>query len=74
VLERPGVREFVRGCVDRLPETYRTVLLLRDVEGLDTAETGRLLEIDDDAVKSRLHRARLALSGLLDARFGRGES
>jgi RNA polymerase sigma-70 factor (ECF subfamily) len=74
LVERPGVRELVMECIDRLPETYRTVLLLRDIEGLDTTETGRLLEIGDDTVKSRLHRARLALTGLLEARFGRGES
>ena len=49
-----------------LPEAFRTVLLLRDIEELDTAETARLLEISENAVKTRLHRARLALRTLVD--------
>lgn len=44
-----------------LPETYRSVVLLRDVEELTTAETAAILDITEDNVKQRLHRGRLAL-------------
>lgn len=59
-------RDIVRQSIDRLPETHRTVLLLRDIEELDTEETARLLGININAVKTRLHRARQALRTLLD--------
>ena len=52
--------------IDRLPEDYRTVLMLRDIEGLDTKETAELLGVTPNAAKIRLHRARIALRGLLD--------
>ncbi len=65
-LERRETRERVRGAIDRLPENYRTVLLMRDIEGLDTAETAEALDVSPNAVKIRLHRARQALRGLLD--------
>ena len=69
VLERRELRDLVRGTIDRLPEAYRTVLLLRDIEGLDTDETARLLETNAGVVKTRLHRARQALRTLLDPHF-----
>ncbi|MCL4821070.1 MAG: sigma-70 family RNA polymerase sigma factor [Vicinamibacteria bacterium] len=72
LVERREIREFVRGCIDQLPESHRTVLLLRDIEDLDTAETARLLGIDEGAVKTRLHRARQALRSLLEPRLRRG--
>jgi RNA polymerase sigma-70 factor (ECF subfamily) len=55
----------VRRCVDQLPDTYRTVLLMRDIEDLDTTEVAELLGITANAVKIRLHRARQALGTLL---------
>jgi len=63
--ERVETRALVRDCIDRLPETYRTVLLLRDIDELDTEEVAHRLEISANAVKTRLHRARQALRGLL---------
>jgi RNA polymerase sigma-70 factor (ECF subfamily) len=63
--ERSEMREQVRACIDRLPEQYRSVLLLRDIEELDTAETARLLETTPNNVKVRLHRARQALRTLM---------
>lgn len=63
----------VRSAIDRLPESHRTVLLLRDIEGLDTEETARLLDSNPNTVKVRLHRARQALRALLDPHF-RGEN
>jgi RNA polymerase sigma-70 factor (ECF subfamily) len=66
LLQQQETRELVRAAIDRLPESYRTVLLLRDIEELDTEETARLLGIAPGAVKTRLHRARQALRTLLD--------
>jgi RNA polymerase sigma-70 factor (ECF subfamily) len=63
-------RDAVRRCIDRLPESYRTALLLRDVEELDTAETARALGIGVDAAKMRVHRARQALRVLLVQELG----
>ena len=50
----------------RLPELYRSVVLLRDVEGLSTAEAAAVLDLTEDTVKQRLHRGRLALRKDLD--------
>ncbi len=63
---------MVRRCIDDLPEPYRVVLLLRDIEELNTQETAERLGISEAAVKVRLHRARLALRTLLDP-FVRGD-
>jgi RNA polymerase sigma-70 factor (ECF subfamily) len=71
-LERQETRHLIRDCIDRLPESYRTVLMLRDVEELDTDETARLLGVSSNVVKVRLHRARQALRTLLDPHFRGG--
>lgn len=63
--ERRQIRTAVRKCIDQLPEAYRTVLLLRDIEELDCEETAVELGMTASAVKSRLHRARHALRTLL---------
>ena len=65
-------REYIRGCIQQLPENYRTVLVLRDIEEFDTDETARTLGVSVPVVKTRLHRARQALRTLLDEHF-RGE-
>jgi len=65
-LESQEIRRLVLDGIAGLPETYRTILLLRDVEDLDTDETAKALEISPGAVKTRLHRARLALREILD--------
>lgn len=66
LLGRDEVRRSVREAIDRLPDGHRTVLVLRDIEELDTAEVAGLLEITPGAVKTRLHRARAALRELID--------
>jgi RNA polymerase sigma-70 factor (ECF subfamily) len=71
-LQRQESCELVRRCIGQLPEIYRTVLLLRDIEGLDTEETARMLETSAGVIKTRLHRARQALRTLLDPHFRRG--
>ena len=58
-------RRWVRKSIDQLPESYRTVLLLRDIEQLNTEETAEALDLSISAVKTRLHRARVALRTLL---------
>jgi RNA polymerase sigma-70 factor (ECF subfamily) len=72
-VSRGETRALVRRRIDQLPESFRTVLLLRDIEGLDTEETARLLDLTPNAVKIRLHRARQALRTLLAPHFSRGE-
>ena len=71
-LSRTETKQLVRGLIDQLPESFRTVLLLRDIEGLDTEETARLLDTTPNAVKIRLHRARQALRTLLAPHVQRG--
>jgi RNA polymerase sigma-70 factor (ECF subfamily) len=68
-LEREETRELVRRQIDALPESYRTVLVLRDIEGLDTEETARMLGRTVNATKIRLHRARQALRSMLAPHF-----
>jgi RNA polymerase sigma-70 factor (ECF subfamily) len=58
-VERRELRELVLRQIQALPEGYRNVLLLRDIEGFDTEEAA-------EAMKTRLHRARQALRGLLE--------
>jgi RNA polymerase sigma-70 factor (ECF subfamily) len=60
------MRQKVRASIDQLPDAYRTILLLRDIEQYDTEETARILGESTANVKTRLHRARLALRTLLD--------
>ncbi len=72
MVETRETREFVRGCIDRLPEMYRVVLLLRDIEELDTAEAAGVLGVSEGVVKVRLHRAHHALRRLLAEHFGEG--
>jgi RNA polymerase sigma-70 factor, ECF subfamily len=66
------VRSLVEAAVEGLPEIYRTVFMLRHVEELSTAETAELLELTEETVKTRLHRARTALRRELLARAGAG--
>jgi len=70
LIEREETRQTVRGCVDQLPEQYRSVLLLRDIEERSTQEVAALLDMTPTAVKVRLHRARQALSTLLRREYG----
>ncbi len=64
--------QHVEAEVAALPETYRSVLLLREVEGLSTEETAACLDLSIDAVKTRLHRARTMLRDALYRRAGIG--
>jgi RNA polymerase sigma-70 factor (ECF subfamily) len=70
ILERRDSRQIVRRCIGSLPEIYRSVVLLRDIEELDTEETARSLAITPNTVKVRLHRARQALKRLIEREPG----
>jgi RNA polymerase sigma-70 factor (ECF subfamily) len=71
-LARRRRRALVRESIERLPENYRTVLLLRDIEEIGTEEAAQMLGISVNAVKIRLHRARQALRTLLDRHYRGG--
>jgi RNA polymerase sigma-70 factor, ECF subfamily len=73
-IQRRETRELVQQCIGQLPDTYRTVLLLRDIEGMGTEETAQALGTSEGVVKTRLHRARQALRTLLDPHFRRGDT
>ena len=65
MLERKEVRDLVVAKMMELPDSYRIVLLLRDIEGMSTEETARALTMTEGAVKVRLHRARAAFKALV---------
>jgi RNA polymerase sigma-70 factor (ECF subfamily) len=56
-------------AIRALPEIYRSAILLRDIEELSTAEVSQILDVSEDVVKTRLHRARLAIRKYLDERL-----
>lgn len=60
-LERQELGAILRKAIDGLPEIYRNVMLLRDIEEMDVRETATALGISEGAVKVRLHRARALL-------------
>jgi RNA polymerase sigma-70 factor, ECF subfamily len=68
-LERQELGAMLRGAIDGLPEIYRNVVLLRDIEEMDVRETAAALGITEGAVKVRLHRARALLQGELAPRL-----
>lgn len=63
--------DVISRAIERLPEDFRLVLVLRDVEGLANEEVARILDLSVPAVKSRLHRARLLLRKRLARYFDR---
>jgi len=60
----------LEAAVDMLPDTYRMVFMLRDIEGLSTSETGEGLGLGAEAVKTRLHRARAMIRRAVTAQIG----
>jgi RNA polymerase sigma-70 factor (ECF subfamily) len=63
------LRRYIQSAVDLLPESQRSVFLLRDADGLSTEETADLLGLSVPTVKTRLHRARLALRAAITRYF-----
>ena len=70
-LQSEEMRKHIQVSVDALPEGLRTVFLLRDVEELSTEYTAEMLGLSVPAVKTRLHRARLALREAIGRYFSR---
>jgi len=63
-------RLYMQQAVEQLSPGLRAVFVLRDIEGLSTEETSRVLNLSESAVKTRLSRARMRLRELLTAYFG----
>src|SRR4029077_12093215 len=66
-------REFghlVEQAIDALPDIYRSVLILREIEGMTTEETASVLGAEVDVIKTRLHRARASLREAIENRVG----
>jgi RNA polymerase sigma-70 factor (ECF subfamily) len=70
VLERAELTQRAREALDLLDENYRAVFVLRDLEEMSTEEAARVLEITPEAVRQRLHRARLMVRGYLAKMVG----
>lgn len=72
--ERASKREllgWIEEAVERLPDIYRVVFMLREIEGMDTAETAAVLGVSDPVIKTRLHRAKGLLRQVVQARMER---
>lgn len=67
---RAQMRHLLEHAVDRLPEPFRLVFIMREVEGSSIAETAETLGVKPETVKTRLHRARKMLRETLDAQLG----
>jgi RNA polymerase sigma-70 factor (ECF subfamily) len=73
MLEREETRVAVHQAIDALPDIYRIVLVLRDIEEYSTEEVSNLLETNIAVVKTRLHRARAALKKQLEPQWVSGD-
>ena len=60
-LVRKEMKECIRGFIENLPEDYRTVVVLSELEGLKNSEIAKIIGVTLDTVKVRLHRARIKL-------------
>jgi RNA polymerase sigma-70 factor (ECF subfamily) len=67
---RGELEQLLRSALDRLPQPYRSVFMLRAVEQLSTADTAKSLDLTEEAVKTRLHRARALMRRELESRLG----
>jgi len=71
---RAELRDVIHQAIQELPEMYRAAIMLRDVEELTTEETAQVLDVSQEVVKTRLHRARLAVRAKLDEYLRRRQS
>lgn len=69
VTENNELRTILDSAIEKLPADYRIVFMLRDVEGLSTEETAKMVDLTIPAVKSRLHRARSFLRDELNGKL-----
>jgi RNA polymerase sigma-70 factor (ECF subfamily) len=63
-------RAFMQESIEALPASLRVVFLLRDIDGLSTRDVSQVLDLSEEAVKTRLSRARLRLRGMLTGYYG----
>jgi len=68
-LERQELRAVMRAALAELPDTYRAVIMMRDIEEMSTSEAAAAMGITENALKLRLHRARQALGTLVRQRL-----
>ena len=66
---RHELASVMEQALDEIPDSYRTVLVLREVEGLSTAETAEVLATSEEVVRTRLHRGKRLLHERLAARL-----
>jgi len=66
---RKQLAKTLEAAVSKLPDVFRTVFVLREIEGMSVAETAAALELNEDTVKTRLHRARIRLREMIDPEF-----
>lgn len=71
LIERDQTRALVRAAIDELPESYRLVVMMRDIDGMSTLEAAEAFGITENALKLRLHRARQALATIIRRRLAR---
>ena len=64
------LKRVLESLIEQLPETFRIVFVMREVEGLSTLETAACLDVNEDTVKTRLHRAKRLLRDQLDRQLG----
>lgn len=69
VFQQNHAREKILESIQSLPESYRDVLYLRDIEGYNTSEVSKALSLSEGAIKVRLHRGRSALKKILEPIF-----
>jgi RNA polymerase sigma-70 factor (ECF subfamily) len=67
---RREIRRLLEEAIDELPETFRPVLVARDVDGMSVEATAQILGVRPETVRTRLHRARRLLRAALDRRLG----
>ncbi|MBU1097862.1 MAG: RNA polymerase sigma factor [Bacteroidetes bacterium] len=73
VTENNELKKILDDAIQKLPQDYKVVFLLRDIEGLSTEETSKVVDLSIPAVKSRLHRARAFLRNELNKTFKNGQ-
>jgi RNA polymerase sigma-70 factor (ECF subfamily) len=69
LIERQETQAMVRAALAELPESYRVIVMMRDIDGMSTEEAAAAFGITENALKLRLHRARLALATILKRRM-----
>jgi RNA polymerase sigma-70 factor (ECF subfamily) len=69
LIERAETKAMVRSALDELPESYRVVIMMRDIDDMSTADAAAAFGITENALKLRLHRARQALGTIIRRRL-----